>query len=196
MRNPILTRASIIEKASAIFNTKGYAGTSIQDIMDETGLKKGGIYGHFTSKEELAAEAFRYSYQKLKEAYVHALSGAGGPDGKLFAFLDTLKKFCINPPVAGGCPILNTATEVDDTNPALRNEVCRAAWDWESIIAEVFQRGIDQGVFKTATNPAAEARIFVMNVEGGLMMGKLHKDLAYIDQVATMLKERIQSLKS
>jgi TetR/AcrR family transcriptional regulator, transcriptional repressor for nem operon len=195
MRNATLTKANIIEKASVIFNTKGYAGTSIQDIMDGTGLKKGGIYRHFQSKEEIATEAFKHAYQKLKKAYTEALAAAELPDEKLILFLDTLKKFCVNSPVEGGCPILNTATEVDDTNASLRNEVCRAAWDWENIIATVFQKGIDMGIFKPTTNAGGEARIFVMNVEGSLMMGKLHRDLGYIDQVTMLLKDRISSLK-
>jgi TetR/AcrR family transcriptional regulator, transcriptional repressor for nem operon len=195
MRNAVLTKANIIEKASQLFNVKGYAGTSIQDIMQETGLKKGGIYRHFQSKEEIAAEAFKHAYQKLKKAYTDQLETAQRPDEKLLMFLQSLKRFCFNPPVEGGCPILNTATEVDDTNAFLRNEVCRAAWDWENIITGIYQRGMDEGIFKPAINPAAEARIFVMNIEGSLMMGKLHRDMGYIEQVMQLLKDRIESLR-
>src|SRR6201997_1436722 len=56
-----VTRQRIIELAAPLFNQRGFEGCSMQDILEATGLKKGGVYRHFSSKEELAAEAFRYS---------------------------------------------------------------------------------------------------------------------------------------
>ena len=53
------TRRVIVEKAAALFNTRGYFGSSINDLTRETGLEKGGIYSHFSSKEELAGAGVR-----------------------------------------------------------------------------------------------------------------------------------------
>ena len=47
------TRQNIIEKALQLFSVKGYFNTSIADIMESTGLTKGGLYAHFKSKEEI-----------------------------------------------------------------------------------------------------------------------------------------------
>ena len=55
------TRREIVEKAAPLFNQKGFEGTSLSDLMRVTGLQKGGIYRHFSSKEELAGEAFDYA---------------------------------------------------------------------------------------------------------------------------------------
>jgi TetR/AcrR family transcriptional repressor of nem operon len=49
------TRREIVEKAAPLFNQKGFEGTSLADLMQATGLKKGGIYRHFSGKRELAA---------------------------------------------------------------------------------------------------------------------------------------------
>src|SRR5437667_10997992 len=57
------TRRKIVAAAAPIFNQRGYEGSSLNDLMEATGLKKGGIYRHFTSKEELAAEAFDYTWE-------------------------------------------------------------------------------------------------------------------------------------
>src|SRR5258707_15328517 len=59
-----LTRDRILAQAAPIFNQRGFAGCSMQDLMDATGLEKGGIYRHFQSKEELAAEAFKYALRQ------------------------------------------------------------------------------------------------------------------------------------
>src|SRR6266853_254173 len=63
MRKGEQTRHEIIRKAAPIFNQKGYEGAALSDLMEATGLEKGGIYRHFDSKQQLAAEAFDYAWR-------------------------------------------------------------------------------------------------------------------------------------
>ena len=51
------TRRKIVADAAPVFNTRGYEGSSLNDLMSATGLKKGGIYRHFASKQALVVEA-------------------------------------------------------------------------------------------------------------------------------------------
>ena len=51
------TRERIIETAARRFRERGYEGIGVADLMKEAGLTHGGFYGHFSSKEELIAEA-------------------------------------------------------------------------------------------------------------------------------------------
>jgi TetR/AcrR family transcriptional repressor of nem operon len=55
------TRERIVAEAANLFYQHGFEGSSMSDVMAATGLEKGGIYRHFSSKEELAAEAFNYA---------------------------------------------------------------------------------------------------------------------------------------
>src|ERR1700743_2896220 len=55
------TRQFIIEKTAEVFNKKGYAGTSLADLTEATGLTKGSIYGNFENKEEVAIAVFDYN---------------------------------------------------------------------------------------------------------------------------------------
>jgi TetR/AcrR family transcriptional repressor of nem operon len=73
MRKGEQTRQEIIRKAAPIFNQQGYAGSALSDLMRATGLEKGGIYRHFDSKEQLAAEAFDYAWQETLDARIHDL---------------------------------------------------------------------------------------------------------------------------
>src|SRR5580704_13355488 len=73
MRKGEQTRQEIIRKAAPIFNQRGYDGAAMSDLMRATGLEKGGIYRHFSSKEALAAEAFDYAWQETVNARVHDL---------------------------------------------------------------------------------------------------------------------------
>jgi AcrR family transcriptional regulator len=56
------TRQTIVEKAAALLNQRGFSGFSMSALMEATGLEKGGIYRHFDSKEQLASEAFEYAW--------------------------------------------------------------------------------------------------------------------------------------
>jgi TetR/AcrR family transcriptional repressor of nem operon len=115
------TRRVIVERAAALFNTKGYFGASMNDLVRETGLEKGGIYNHFSSKDELACAAFDYSASLMRERFEAALASREGTVERLFAIVDVLGCLADDPPVAGGCPVLNTAVESDgvvpDTDP-------------------------------------------------------------------------------
>jgi TetR/AcrR family transcriptional repressor of nem operon len=56
------TKAFIIERSAPLFNSKGYSGTSMNDLMEITGLTKGSIYGNFENKDEVALAAFRLQF--------------------------------------------------------------------------------------------------------------------------------------
>ena len=99
-----VTRKRIVEAAAPIFNQHGYDGSSLNALMEATGLKKGGIYRHFASKEELAAEAFDYAWEAVWHTRLSHV------DEKANA-IDKLKQLIANfvdrkSGVPGGCPIL------------------------------------------------------------------------------------------
>lgn len=184
----------IVESSVGIFNTKGYTGTSLQQVMDKTGFTKGGIYRHFANKEELAAAAFSLAYKKMKEAYAGTFEKTDAADVKLIKFLTRMKTFMLQPPVKGGCPILNSSTEVDDTNEPLRKLVKAAAADWEQIMTRIFEEGKQQKVFSKTIDASNEARFFIAAIEGAVMLCKLHRDIEYGLFTADVLIDRVKQL--
>jgi len=77
------TRRRIIEQAAPLLNQRGFSGCSMQDIMDATGLEKGGIYRHFSSKEELAGEAFLYALEQAVKTRTDGLEHLSGALARL-----------------------------------------------------------------------------------------------------------------
>src|SRR4051812_34769989 len=59
------TRAFIVEKTAPVFNKKGFAGTSLTDMEEATGLTKGSIYNNFAIKDEVALAAFDFNLNKV-----------------------------------------------------------------------------------------------------------------------------------
>lgn len=182
------TRQTIIAKAAPLFNTQGYSGSAMSDIMAATGLKKGGIYNHFTGKDELALAAFDYNWGILRQRYQEALVSAGdSPRDQLVAAIGVHASFADNAPTPGGCPLLNTAIEHDDGHPALRDRAREAVSFWRDLLAYIVARGIDSGEFVETATPKQVAALIISTIEGGIMMGKLFQEPAYIRSAADYL---------
>src|ERR1700722_9444100 len=104
------TRDRIVAPAAAIFNQRGFEGTSMSDLMEATGLQKGGLYRHFKNKEELAVAAFEYSMRLAAEDRFMNVDEGARAVNQLKQFIDNFveKRSKLEP---GGCPILNPAID-------------------------------------------------------------------------------------
>jgi AcrR family transcriptional regulator len=183
------TRARIIKKAAELFNQKGYAGSSMSDIMKATGLQKGGIYNHFNSKNELALEAFDYAYRCSSQRVWEAVRKKTNAIERLQALVSVYLDYVDNPPISGGCPIMNTAIESDDTNPMLRARAQQAVTEWRSLISRIIQKGIKKGEIRPNVEPDAIATIVISTVEGAIMMSKLYQDTIHLERAISYLKD-------
>lgn len=188
------TRRRIVEKAAEVFNTKGYFGSSMTDLVREIGLEKGGIYNHFASKEELALEAFDYAAGTMRERFQAALEGKEGALERLFAIVDVLGGLAEDPPVPGGCPVLNTAVESDDAHMKLNERAREAMSGWLRLIGSIIKEGVRSGELRPGTNSRETASVVVATLEGAVMLSRLYDDPAYMKRAVDHLKEHLRSL--
>lgn len=189
------TRQHIIEEAAHLFNQRGYAGTSMQEIMAATGLTKGGIYGHFESKEEIALAAFEHASGKVLRELAKAMAAHHTATAQLEAILDFYKKYLISPPVAGGCPVLNTSVEADDTNPLLRAGVVKVLTKMQKALTNIVIQGQQLGEFKPTANAGQFAILFISMIEGGIMVSKAYGNPLYLNTNLKQLRLMIQEMK-
>ncbi|MGB8701724.1 MAG: TetR/AcrR family transcriptional regulator [Thermosynechococcaceae cyanobacterium] len=187
------TKTRIIEQAAALFNQQGYAGSSMSDLMRVTGLQKGGIYNHFCSKDELALEAFKFAADRVQQKFMGALKGKRHAVERLIAILSVYEHLLDDPPVPGGCPILNTAIESDDTHPALRQQAQQAMDQWRLLIRRIADKGIMRGELRSTIESDTIATILIATLEGAIMLSKLYGDDTYLKQALTHLKTYIQN---
>lgn len=187
------TRQFIIEKSALVFNQKGYAGTSISDIMAATGLTKGGVYGHFESKEEIAVEAFRYSMKLIGFQMQKVVDLKSNAIDKLNALVAFHKNYLFNPPIQGGCPLLNTSVEADDTNPRLREKVIKALNNWHLFIQGIVEEGKRKKEIKTLVNADEFTTLFIALTEGAVMLSKAYGDPKKLNTIFKRINELINT---
>ncbi|WP_242927266.1 TetR/AcrR family transcriptional regulator [Pontibacter vulgaris] len=186
------TRQLIVEKSAHLFNSKGFAGTSMQDIMQATGLTKGGIYGHFQSKEEIALEAFEHASGHVIRLLGEKVAAQESAVDKLNTLISFYRNYVTTPPIVGGCPVLNTAVEADDTNPLLRASVVKVLNKLHKSIANIVKLGIAAGEFKATFNAERFSVLMVSMIEGGVMVSCAYGDAKYLNTVLDQLQAMVE----
>jgi len=191
MRKGEQTRRDIIRKAAPIFNQRGYDGAALSDLMATTGLEKGGIYRHFKSKEQLAAEAFDYAWQETLGARIHDL-------GAIPNAVDRLKQLVVNfveqrGIVPGGCPLLNTAVDTDDGNAVLRKRARKALGSLRSYIVSAVREGIESREIHRGIDPEKLATLIISTLEGAIMLARLERSDEALRTVQMHLSEYLET---
>jgi TetR/AcrR family transcriptional regulator, transcriptional repressor for nem operon len=189
------TRERILARSAQLFNRQGYSGSSLSDIMRETGLEKGGIYNHFSSKEQLTLESFDYAYKLVQQRVRQALAGKLNAIERLLAIVSVFQSEVEDPPVAGGCPILNTAIEADDANETLRDRAMAAMDDWRTTIHRIVNKGIDRQEIRPGIDADEVASILIATLEGAIMLSSLYKDPRHMKRAADHIIHYIETMR-
>jgi len=102
----------IVDTASRMFREQGFDGVSVDAIMQEAGLTHGGFYGHFKSKEDLAAQAMTRALDRAVERQSKFTDLAGLVSNYLSP------RHCADP--GNGCTIAALGADIAREDTAVR----------------------------------------------------------------------------
>lgn len=189
------TRQFIVEKTAPIFNEKGYAGTSLNDIMDATGLTKGSIYGNFENKDEVAVAAFDFNFGNITNYIAVRIRERKSAIDQLLVYPETHRQILKLAFLKGGCPLLNTCVDSDDTHPILKEKAIAALNLWRSSIERIINKGIQTKEIKKNTNATEFAAILISLTEGAVMQAKVTGKSTELNITMDFLVKLIKDLK-
>nr|WP_295923245.1 TetR/AcrR family transcriptional regulator [uncultured Dyadobacter sp.] len=190
------TKSFIIEKTAEIFNKKGYAGTSMSDLTEATGLTKGSIYGNFENKEEVALAAFEYNYARVFNKVKAELNKAETFYEKLMVYGRVYKDIIGTVGNRGGCPILNTAVDADDTNIPLQLSAAKAVFSWKKNLTNIIEGGMATGEFRKDLQTEEIAVSIIALIEGGVMISKVTNDNSNMDHVLATVELLVNQIRA
>lgn len=162
--------------------------------MAATGLEKGGVYRHFKSKDELAIEAFRYAMARMGDRFAQALAGKTSARDRLRAIISVYARIPVDPPVPGGCPLLNAAVEADDAHPGLRSEAVAVMKGFVQTLRGILRSGKKSGELSPDLDVDASAHVLIAQLEGAVMMAKLSGSLTAMRHTVAHLERWVASL--
>lgn len=167
-------RERIVDAASRLFRDKGFDGVGVDAIMKEAGLTHGGFYGHFASKEALAAEAVTRGFKRSAELQ----SGAASLGELVSGYLSEAHRA----DRANGCTVAALGADFGRQEPALRKSLTASVRAQIGQLAALLKRG----------TPASRRRRALANyagMVGALTLARAVDDAALSHEILAAARE-------
>ena len=177
------TREAIVRVATRLMHVHGYNGTSLDDVLRESGVGKGNFYYYFKSKEDLG--------HAILDRVVESLIGrtlepcfsdhTAAPLAQIRCFLGKVVDAQRERNCVGGCPLGNLAAELSDVHEGFRTRLAEVFSAWRARLTAALaeaQRRRDVG---PRCEPEAVAQFLVAALEGAILMTKVAKDITVLE---------------
>ncbi|MBW6503196.1 TetR/AcrR family transcriptional regulator [bacterium] len=182
----IRTRERVLAGATEIFHRQGFSGTSIHDLIRETGVKKGNLYHYFSSKEEMGLEVLTRARDDFFRFLENSLQGDTS-SARLANHFAAIVRYHESRNLVGGCLFGNTALEMSDRNETYRDVIHSVFEEWRRRIREVLESAVRSGEVRKDLDPDAMARHIVATVEGGIMVARASRNPADLKDCLAVL---------
>ena len=192
-----LTRQNIIEKSMDLFSVRGFFNTSIADIVQATGLTKGGLYGHFRNKEEVWYAVYEECVRIWKSIVFDGVAAIADPLERIDRVMEnSLKHYLGGGVFEGGCFLLNSLVDLAGVAPTMSNHVLAGFTGFAKLLRRWLEEAADQGLLKEGLNLREVANFMVISVNGAAPLYAASKDPAVWRQTLSQLRFYLNSLRN
>lgn len=186
-------RNQILEAAAELFGEKGFAHTSVDEVIHRAGLSgKSHFYHYFKSKEELGYEVLSRQYDLMAEKGLAILSERSlDPLERLNVFIDSVVAGQAERGVKCGSPFGLLATEMAEKDEGFRLRIAQLFRSWSDQIQALLEEAGDR--LSDDADPKRLARFVIAALEGATQMSRMKRDVGIIHGVAADLKRFLAS---
>ena len=175
-----------IDKAIEVFWRQGYKATSVQDLVEATGVQRGSLYAAFGSKAGMFDAAMdrymaEYSAPRLLENEDRPIREA------LAELLRALVETAVTDKSRRGCFVTNTAVELTPHDRAVAKKVASNLGDLEDVLTRRLADAQARGEVRSDREPRALARFLVGSVQGLRVMSKVTPDRERLRDIADIV---------
>ena len=183
------TREYMIDTTAGLIHRRGFHGTSLNEILEQSGAPRGSLYYHFPGgKEELVLEATRQGVAIVTQVLKEVLTDSSpDPADGVRAFIEAAAHELRDSDYVFGCPVAPIV--LDSPESSALAEVCQEALEeWQQVFVEgLGSAGIERGRAESL------ATMIVCGLEGGLILARARRDTAPLDAVAEELASMVRS---
>jgi len=171
-----------------VLHKRGYAGSSVDTIVEQAGMQKGSFFGHFGSKEAFAVEALKGYFSGWS---AKALLVMDDPEltakQKLDALIGISTVTSRSQTFQYGCLIGNLSAELAVDHEPLRDEIKAIFQEWQRPFAQLIREGVALGEFRAGLDPEIGARFIINALQGTVLRGKIERSAAPLDDYMAVL---------
>jgi len=193
MQKPSPTRDRLIESARYLFWDRGFAGTSMADLLAHAGVNSGSFYHFFESKEALLREVLESYLGALRPMVVNpAFATTAEPVARIFAILAGYRERILQTECRYGCPLGRLALEIDPENRPAHKLIAENFQGWIGAVRECVDQIKDQ--LPPGTDPDDLATYVLAVMEGGVMLSRSYGSVEPFDRSVAQLREHFRLL--
>ena len=191
-------KESIIHESLKLFSLKGFASSSIHDIISAAGTSKGGFYNHFSSKEELFHETLIEARKIWRERNLHNLDEAQDPIAKIKTLLENYRdRYLIDASnFPGGCIFIILSVELGDQAPHLSREVQKGFIGLKGMINRFLDESLELGLLKNAVDTGTITEIIFNGMLGASISYSADKSIENLHTAINSLIDYLDKLRA
>ncbi len=190
------TRQNIIEKSLQLFCVKGYYNTSINDILEATGLTKGGLYGHFSSKEDIWYAVYDEALGIWRQVVFKGIQSNSSPLERIQTFIENdIKNKLGNGVFEGGCFFHSMLVELSGQSVAMSKHILGGFMQLAGLLCTWLEQADQQGMLKEGLNFKEIANYIIISLNGAAALYASSRDPAILDHTVSQLRFYIRQLK-
>jgi TetR/AcrR family transcriptional regulator, transcriptional repressor for nem operon len=194
MPDALPTRDRLIASARYLFWERGYAGTSMADLLAHAGFNSGSFYHFFESKEALLRAVLQMYLHALRPVIVDpAFAQTNDPVERIFAILAGYRERILQTDSKYGCPLGRLALEIDPENRPAHKLIAENFRGWIGAIRECVLQMKDQ--LPGGTDPNALSTYVLVVMEGGVMLSRSYGSVQPFDRAVHQLREHFRLLQ-
>jgi len=192
----VQTRENIIEKSLQLFSVKGYFNTSISDIQEATGLTKGGLYGHFKSKEDIWYAVYERAVTIWRDIVFKGMRDISNPLERIEKTIENdLRDYLGADVFDGGCFFLNSLVELSGQSGTMSRHILRGFVRFSRLLRSWLKEADQKGMLKQGLNLKEISNFIVISLNGAAALYSASRDPLIWKQTITQLRFYIGQLK-
>jgi TetR/AcrR family transcriptional regulator, transcriptional repressor for nem operon len=187
------TRERLIESARYLFWERGFAGTSMSDLLAHSGVNSGSFYHFFESKEALLRAVLETYLAALRPMVVDpAFAQTSEPVERIFAILAGYRERILQTQCTYGCPLGRLALEIDPENRPAHKLIAENFRGWIGAVSECIEQLRDR--LPEGTDSEGLATYVLAVMEGGVMLSRSYGSVEPFDRSIAQLREYFRLL--
>lgn len=193
MKNKLMNRKRVIEVAAVLFLEKGFAYTSMDELVRVSKVSKSNVYYHFSNKEEILEAVVDYWIATYNHAIEEILNQQQfSVEQRIIMFLTHLSQGMQEREFNGACPFITLAIQCPAQAIQLKERIGVFFAELQSKVCLLIMQGIERREFRSTIQPEEVATLFVTNLEGALFIAEAQKDVSIIIKTAQQFMQLLR----
>jgi len=192
----VQTRRKIITESLQLFSVKGYYNTSVSDILAAADLTKGGLYGHFPSKEAIWYAVYEEAVGIWKGIVFKGIRSNSDPLRRIEKFIENDMLDYLGADIfEGGCFFLNMLVELSGQSALMSKQILRGFVRLSGLLRSWLEEADQKGMLQENLDLKEVSNFIIISLNGAAALYISSKDRNILDQTVQQLKFYIKQLR-